>query len=81
LAGKIQRHTLKRGRSVLPKLSDRGVRQAMFYVLVGARMPSVLVEASFLTYEPEARALTHRNYRRALADGIASGIVSYLLAR
>ena len=81
LAGKIQRHTLKRGRSVLPRLSDRGVRRAMFYVLVGARMPSVLVEASFLTYEPEARALTRRNYRRALADGIASGIASYLLAR
>jgi N-acetylmuramoyl-L-alanine amidase len=81
LAGKIQRHTLKRGRSVLPRLSDRGVRQAMFYVLVGARMPSVLVEASFLTYEPEARALAHGRYRRALADGIASGIVSYLLAR
>ena len=81
LAGKIQRHTLKRGRSVLPKLSDRGVRRAMFYVLVGARMPSVLVEASFLTYEPEARALTRSNYRRALADGIASGIASYLRAR
>jgi len=81
LAGKIQRHTLKRGRSVLPKLSDRGVRRAMFYVLVGARMPSVLVEASFVTYEPEARALTRSNYRRALANGIASGIASYLLAR
>ena len=81
LAGKIQRHTLKRGRSVLPKLSDRGVRRAMFYVLVGARMPSVLVEASFLTYESEARALTKHRYRRALADGIASGIASYLLAR
>ena len=81
LAGKIQRHTLKRGRSVLPKLADRGVRRAMFYVLVGARMPSVLVEASFVTYEPEARALTRHNYRRALADGIASGIASYLLAR
>ncbi len=81
LAGKVQRHTLRRGRSVLPKLSDRGVRRAMFYVLVGARMPSILVEASFLTYEPEARALTRSNYRRALADGIASGIASYLLAR
>jgi N-acetylmuramoyl-L-alanine amidase len=81
LAGKIQRHALKRGRSVLPKLSDRGVRRAMFYVLVGARMPSVLVEASFLTFEPEARALTKHRYRRALADGIASGIASYLLTR
>jgi len=81
LAGKIQRHTLRRGRSVLPTLADRGVRPAMFYVLVGARMPAVLVEASFLTYEPEARALTHGSYRRALADGIASGIASYLLSR
>jgi N-acetylmuramoyl-L-alanine amidase len=81
LATKIQRHTLKQGRSVLPDLADRGVRQAMFYVLVGARMPSVLLEASFLTHEPEARALTRASYRRALADGIASGIASHLLAR
>lgn len=81
LAGKIQRHTLQRGRTVLPKLADRGVRKAMFYVLVGARMPAVLLEASFLTYEPEARALTTRAYRKALADGVASGIASYLHAR
>ena len=81
LAGKIQRHTLQRGRAVLPKLADRGVRRAMFYVLVGARMPAVLLEASFLTYEPEARALTTRAYRKALADGVASGIASYLHAR
>lgn len=81
LAGKIQRHTLKRGRTVLPKLADRGVRRAMFYVLVGARMPAVLLEASFLTYEPDARALKKRRYRRALADGIASGVASYLLTR
>jgi N-acetylmuramoyl-L-alanine amidase len=81
LARKIQRNALKRGRGFVPGLADRGVRQAMFYVLVGARMPAVLVEASFLTHEPEARALTKPKYRRALADGIASGIASYLLNR
>ena len=53
----------------------------MFYVLVGARMPAVLLEASFLTHEPEARALTTRAYRKALADGVASGIASYLRER
>ncbi len=78
LADKIQRHTLKSGRRVVPALADRGVRRAMFYVLVGARMPAVLVEASFLTADPEARALATRWYRKALADGIASGIASYL---
>jgi N-acetylmuramoyl-L-alanine amidase len=81
LAEKIQRNTLKAGQRVLPKLADRGVRKAMFYVLVGARMPAVLLEASFLTYEPEARALTTRAYRKALANGIASGIASYLHSR
>ncbi|MFZ1863593.1 MAG: N-acetylmuramoyl-L-alanine amidase [Polyangiales bacterium] len=81
LAEKIQRHTLKRGRLILPTLADRGVRSAMFYVLVGARMPAVLLEASFLTYEPDARALATRGYRRALADGLASGIASYLQGR
>lgn len=81
LAGKVQRHTLRGGRRIYPKLADRGVRKAMFYVLVGARMPAVLLEASFLTYEPEARALTTRAYRKALADGIASGIASYLHSR
>jgi N-acetylmuramoyl-L-alanine amidase len=53
----------------------------MFYVLVGARMPAVLLEASFMTYEPEAHALTTRAYRRALAEGIAAGLASYLRGR
>ncbi|MEM7136642.1 MAG: N-acetylmuramoyl-L-alanine amidase [Myxococcota bacterium] len=78
LAASIQEATLARGRRVLPKLGDRGVRQAMFYVLVGATMPAVLVEASFLTAEPEARALATSRYRRELAWGIASGIASFL---
>lgn len=81
LAGQIQRHTLKRARLVLPQLADRGVRRAMFYVLVGARMPAVLLEASFLTHEPEARALSSRRYRQAVAEGLASGIASYLHRR
>lgn len=81
LATKVQRHTLRTGRRVLPSLADRGVRRAMFYVLVGARMPAILLEASFLTHEPEARALAAPAYRSALAYGIASGIAAYLRER
>jgi len=77
LAESVQRRTVEGGRRVLPHLPDRGVKSAMFYVLVGARMPSILLEASFLTEESENRALATNRYRRALAEGIAEGIVDY----
>ncbi len=62
---------------VLPRLHDRGVRSAMFYVLVGATMPAVLVEASFMTRQDEADALRSPRYRDAVAAGIAEGILAY----
>lgn len=77
LADRIHFATLSSGRRVLPHLHDRGVRSAMFYVLVGATMPAVLVEASFLTREDEANALRTERYRDSLASGIAEGIARY----
>lgn len=77
LAERIHRATLVSGRRILPHLHDRGVRSAMFYVLVGATMPAVLVETSFLTREDEADALRTERYRDALASGIAEGITRY----
>lgn len=78
LARHVQGATLAGGRKVLAELADRGVRNAMFYVLVGATMPAVLVEASFLTRDQEAEALRTPGYRRALAQGMAQGIARYL---
>jgi N-acetylmuramoyl-L-alanine amidase len=77
LAEAIHQQTLSAGRSVLPALVDRGVKRAMFYVLVGARMPAVLVEPSFITHPDEAQALTTDAYRDRLAAGIAAGIGRY----
>ncbi len=77
LAAGIEGATLAQARRFVPTLMDRGVKSAMFYVLVGARMPAVLVEASFLTEPKEARLLHTDRYRQALADGIAQGIVRY----
>jgi N-acetylmuramoyl-L-alanine amidase len=73
----VHRSTLGAGRRVLPRLYDRGVRSALFYVLVGARMPAVLLEASFLTRADEAEALRTERYRETLAGGIAEGIVRW----
>ena len=81
LAEHIHAGTLGGGRRVLPHLHDRGVRSAMFYVLVGAVMPAVLVEASFMTREDEAAALRTERYRDAIAQGIAGGIVDYAEGR
>ncbi|HTU60050.1 MAG TPA: N-acetylmuramoyl-L-alanine amidase [Polyangiales bacterium] len=78
LAEFVQRNTLASARRFLPKLRDRGVRSAMFYVLVGAQMPAILLEGSFLTQPDEARLLQESAYRSALAEGIARGLVNYL---
>lgn len=78
LAESIHRGTLAGGRRVLPQLPDRGVRSAMFHVLVGARMPAVLLEASFLSKPEEAAALATARYRQSLAEGIAAGIARYV---
>ena len=77
LAHELQRETLRGGRRVLPKLPDRGVKRAVFYVLVGARMPAALLEASFITRPEECHALQTDDYRQALADGIATALVRY----
>jgi N-acetylmuramoyl-L-alanine amidase len=74
----VQRGALRGGRSVLPELKDRGVKRALFYVLVGAQMPALLVEASFITRPEEAAALATDGYRQALADGIAEGLAQYV---
>ncbi len=78
LAALVHEETLAAGRREFPGLADRGVRSALFYVLVGARMPAVLLEASFLTKPEDAAELRRPAYREALAAGIAQGIVRYV---
>ncbi len=55
-----------------------GVKQAPFYVLIGANMPSILVEVSFITHAEEERLLKTEIYRQQIADALFSGIKSYI---
>ncbi|KJU84976.1 Cell wall hydrolase/autolysin, catalytic domain protein [Candidatus Magnetobacterium bavaricum] len=57
---------------------DNGVRQALFYVLVGAAMPSTLVEISYLTNAQEEKLLKTKAYKEELANSIARGIGQYV---
>ena len=56
---------------------DRGVRQAPFYVLIGAQMPSILIETSFITNKEDARRLADKKFQMALAESIADGVKRY----
>jgi N-acetylmuramoyl-L-alanine amidase len=53
---------------------DRGVKQAPFYVLAGARMPAILVEVGFISHPVETRSLRSREYQERIADAVAEGI-------
>ncbi len=59
------------------KVHDHGVKQALFYVLFGAKMPSVLAEVSFISNPEEERLLSSDSYRKELAESIAEGIKDY----
>jgi len=59
------------------KSIDLGVKQALFYVLFGARMPSVLVEVSFISNPQEEQLLSDESYRMQIAKAIAKGLNTY----
>lgn len=59
------------------KKINLGVKQALFYVLVGASMPSILAEVSFISNPAEERLLSQEDYRFTIANSIAKGIKAY----
>lgn len=56
---------------------DLGVKKALFYVLVGARMPSVLAEIFFITNKQEWKQLTSQATQNAIVDALYEGIKKY----
>ncbi len=63
------------------KTRNLGVKQAPFYVLIGAEMPAVLAEISFITNPEEAKLLKNMTYLHCIAQQIAAGIDSYVSDR
>ena len=57
--------------------SDQGVKTAGFYVLLGAEMPSVLFETSFISNPGEEKRLATADYRQKLADAIVNAVRAY----
>jgi N-acetylmuramoyl-L-alanine amidase len=59
------------------EILNLGVKQAFFYVLFGARMPSVLAEVSFISNPEEERLLSQESYRAHISRAIAGGVNKY----
>ena len=78
LAHEIQKGMTSELRRRYRNIRSLGVKQAPFYVLIGAQMPSVLIETGFLTNPTERKRLLSPTYEARLAEGIAKGIKSYI---
>ena len=61
-----------------PGLRDRGVKKAPFIVLIGANMPSILAEISFLSNPTDERRLKTADYRQRIAEALYRGIAKYV---
>ena len=54
------------------------MKQAPFYVLIGAEMPAVLTEISFITNPAEAKLLQQNAYLQKIAQEIVAGLIAYI---
>jgi len=78
LASDIQDSLTHRLQSVSQDERNRGVKKAPFVVLIGANMPSVLSEISFISNPSDEKLLRKTDQRQRVADGLYRGIASYL---
>jgi len=78
LAHEVQRGVLGQVKKKYEDVRDLGVKQAPFYVLIGAEMPAILVETGFMTNPVERKRLQNQKYLETLADGIVAGVERYM---
>jgi N-acetylmuramoyl-L-alanine amidase len=78
LADEVQKALHKKIRGTYADVKNLGVKQGPFYVLVGATMPSILVETAFLSNAAEETRLKDPAYLDMTAEGILDGVRGYI---
>jgi N-acetylmuramoyl-L-alanine amidase len=79
LAGYVQSAVVRHLKSKRwSRIKDKGVKQAPFYVLLGAQMPAILVETSFISNPRECKRLITPKYQERLCEAIIKGIRTYI---
>jgi N-acetylmuramoyl-L-alanine amidase len=77
-ARQLQKEVYRRTSQLSGKQRDRGVKKAPFVVLIGANMPSVLAEISFLTNPRDEKLLRRSDYRQKIAEALYQGVLDYV---
>ncbi|PIE72849.1 MAG: hypothetical protein CSA20_05995 [Deltaproteobacteria bacterium] len=79
LAENVQQAIVKTGEneSKYTRIKNLGVKQAPFYVLIGAEMPAILIEAAFISNKDDAQNLREQDFLQKLAKQIATGVKAY----
>ena len=78
LAAHVQSELFGHLKKSYNKIKSKGVKQAPFYVLLGAQMPAILIETSFISNPRECKRLTDTRYQDKLCEGIVKGIKEYI---
>ncbi len=78
LAGYVQGSIYKKIKKEYKRVKDKGIKQAPFYVLLGAEMPAILVEVGFISNPMECKRLINPDYQDTLCQSILNGIKKYL---
>lgn len=80
LAAEIQQAMVTGLSPRFSNIRDLGVKQGPFHVLLGATMPSALIEAAFITNPREEQRLNSTDYQRQVANAIVRGVKNYATA-
>lgn len=78
LATHVQESMYKGMKKKYSKIKSKGVKQAPFYVLLGAQMPAILIETAFISNPRECKRLTDYKYQENLCEAITAGIKNYI---
>lgn len=81
LANYIQSSLIFNLRRKYKKIRNLGVKNAMFYVLLDTKMPSVLVELGFISNKYEVKRLNTQRYQQKLAESLSRGVNNYFQKR
>ena len=80
LTQEVQREVLQQVRREY-KLLNKGIKRKGYWVLLGTKMPSILVETGYMTHYKESKNLSNAYYQNLLVEGIANGVEAYFTGK